>query len=781
MESPDSIDRAARALKNLRSDFTRTNARTFAELVAQAPAGVFGQRPLQYIPGLADEPARSVHTRGNTPKRDATTRASGVFRLAHREVSAESPVSVVIAGKSYQLPTRHHAKLLENLIDGAQPAVGSVRSAAVAAGFELVKLNHGEMAVRKAQVGDLIVGHSMDGLALGDGNVVLASGSTVPVNGADLSAPIEVVTDQGRFDSILGWDCVLTWSNRSGVIVAGSPGAGKTGSLLPILAGLGEHAEIHYIDGKGPTLDAASIAPICRTVDTTGDIGPSSALLALLRSIQHLVNSSARSAAIVALNEGTNFWGIDASARAAAGLFPIVLVIDECQTWFSPSPSASASERAACDEVTAIIRGLIQRGRALGITVILTTQRPDLRTIPAAIRDNCDLRVVFRTASPQLAEGLLARDDPGTTSAMIADLMRGRPDPGRCIVQVEGEAPLLTRAFYLQHRDLVEAVKQTTPVQDQFNQAWGYPLSTAMDSFERGITPTSPAECLEQLQKQISEASPADQVLTKIEMILPKLLAAEKMRRLGRDDRDRGSRNLRIIGAPESGQARLAELMTRALYATGVIPHLRCVETRASDLLGAVVGQAEFLTASTVDRAEGGVLYIDGIDDLFDERGSARPFGDSVLLTLLRELDARWEDLVVVLSGTEAAMRQLVDVPGYSGRFRDGIDLRIPSAQEIAMTVQTLAADSESIITDADTRALGGRIEALCKQYPNGDFVRAAGGLKLASLLLEEAEAARANRLGEVELSSLSDEELLGLTDSDLGEAAQAVYATIMQ
>lgn len=57
----DAITRTARALQNLRPDFTLTNAKTFARALASAPEGVFGEKPLAYLPAQSDTPKLSEH------------------------------------------------------------------------------------------------------------------------------------------------------------------------------------------------------------------------------------------------------------------------------------------------------------------------------------------------------------------------------------------------------------------------------------------------------------------------------------------------------------------------------------------------------------------------------------------------------------------------------------------------------------------------------------------------------------------------------------------------
>jgi S-DNA-T family DNA segregation ATPase FtsK/SpoIIIE len=69
------------------------------------------------------------------------------------------------------------------------------------------------------------------------------------------------------------------------------------------------------------------------------------------------------------------------------GLFPIVLVIDECQVAFEDK------------EIGALITDLGKRGPAAGIIVLLATQRVDKESLPTGISANAILRWCFKVMS----------------------------------------------------------------------------------------------------------------------------------------------------------------------------------------------------------------------------------------------------------------------------------------------------------------------------------------------------------------------------------------------
>jgi S-DNA-T family DNA segregation ATPase FtsK/SpoIIIE len=70
--------------------------------------------------------------------------------------------------------------------------------------------------------------------------------------------------------------------------------------------------------------------------------------------------------------------------RRTLGLHPIVIGVDECQKWFE-HPQHGAEFEEHCTD-------LVKRGPALGITLLLATQRPDSKSLPTGISANATVR-----------------------------------------------------------------------------------------------------------------------------------------------------------------------------------------------------------------------------------------------------------------------------------------------------------------------------------------------------------------------------------------------------
>lgn len=123
------------------------------------------------------------------------------------------------------------------------------------------------------------------------------------------------------------------------------------------------------------------------------------------------------------------------------------LVIDELAAYLN------SSDRKASQLFANQLSDLLARGRAAGITVIATTQRPSTDLVPAHIRDNFSYRVAMRTTTRDASDTVLGA---GWASRGV-DGSEIPPSPrGVGYLLAEEEQPRLFRSFYLDDDELID-------------------------------------------------------------------------------------------------------------------------------------------------------------------------------------------------------------------------------------------------------------------------------------------------------------------------------------
>jgi DNA segregation ATPase FtsK/SpoIIIE, S-DNA-T family len=120
--------------------------------------------------------------------------------------------------------------------------------------------------------------------------------------------------------------------------------------------------------------------------------------------------------------------------RIDLGLHPIVVGLDECQRWFEHPTHGK--------ELEAIVTDLVKRGPALGIVVMLATQRPDAKSLPTGISSNAATRFCLKVMGQVENDMVLGTSSykNGTRATMFS-----RRDVGIGYLVGEGDEPRIVR------------------------------------------------------------------------------------------------------------------------------------------------------------------------------------------------------------------------------------------------------------------------------------------------------------------------------------------------
>ncbi len=195
----------------------------------------------------------------------------------------------------------------------------------------------------------------------------------------DLFKPAAFGTDQrGRWVDV-------TLMYISGIIGA-IPRMGKTFllRLLLLIAALDPRAELHLYDLKG-TGDLGPLERVAHRYRAGDDDEDIEYAIADLRALREELRRRAK----VIRNLPRDICPESKVTSALAdnkslGLHPIVAGVDECQVWFEHPKYGGEFEEICTD--------LVKRGPALGITLLLATQRPDAKALPTGISANASTR-----------------------------------------------------------------------------------------------------------------------------------------------------------------------------------------------------------------------------------------------------------------------------------------------------------------------------------------------------------------------------------------------------
>ena len=133
-----------------------------------------------------------------------------------------------------------------------------------------------------------------------------------------------------------------------------------------------------------------------------------------------------------------------------------------------------------------------------------------------------------------------------------------------------------------------------------------------------------------------------------------------------------------FLGNPGTGKTTVARMIAGILYNLKYIKYNKFVEVSSKDLVAKYVGQTAPKTMEVVEKAMGGVLFIDEAYSLATGDGGEGSFNDECIATLIQAMENYRDNLVVIFAGYKKEMQDFLDSNsgivsriGYTLDFKD--------------------------------------------------------------------------------------------------------------
>lgn len=243
------------------------------------------------------------------------------------------------------------------------------------------------------------------------------------------------------------------------------------------------------------------------------------------------------------------------------------------------------------------------------------------------------------------------------------------------------------------------------------------------------------------------------------------------------------SKHMIFAGPPGTGKTTIARVVANILAGLGVIAEPKLVESSRKDFVAEYEGQSAVKTSRTIDRALGGVLFLDEAYTLVQERdGRADPFGTEALETLLARMENDRDRLVVIIAGYSADIDRLLESnDGLRSRFATRIEFDSYTPDEIVEIAEVIARANDSSLNDQAAKQVREAATLLSSRSLNGKpALDIAGNGRYARQLVEASEQNRDMRLARsLDIESLGDEQLSEINGEDMAAAISAVHARL--
>ena len=269
-----------------------------------------------------------------------------------------------------------------------------------------------------------------------------------------------------------------------------------------------------------------------------------------------------------------------------------------------------------------------------------------------------------------------------------------------------------------------------------------------------------PAPSLEELMAELDGLCGLDKVKADVKS----LINLVKVRRLRQEHGlpvPPMSLHLVFLGNPGTGKTTVARLLAKIYRAIGVLSKGQLVEVDRSGLVAGFVGQTALKTGEVIEKALGGVLFIDEAYALANQ-DAPNDFGREAIETLLKGMEDHRDDLIVIAAGyTELMGRFLHANPGLESRFNKYFYFEDYNGAQLLAIFQSMCAKNGYTLDDKATEYAESYFKTLYEERDEN-----FGNARDVRNVFERAVARQSDRVAALEKPG--KEELMALTVADI-------------
>lgn len=262
---------------------------------------------------------------------------------------------------------------------------------------------------------------------------------------------------------------------------------------------------------------------------------------------------------------------------------------------------------------------------------------------------------------------------------------------------------------------------------------------------------------LEELLKSLEEMIGLSDIKTKINDYVHYLKFLKLRQEQGFEENQKINLHSVFTGNPGTGKTTVAKLLGQIYNKMGLLSKGKIMEVGRAELVGKFIGQTAPQTKEIIEKARGGVLFIDEAYALMRQGDSAQDFGQEAIEVILKEMSDGPGDIAIVVAGYPKEMNHFLDVnPGLRSRFSHIIEFPDYLPEEL-MEIALYTAERKSVVFTEQAKTF--LYDNLLEAYRNRN--KSFGNARLVTSVIDEAKMNMGLRLMKnPEIGKLSAEQL---------------------
>lgn len=217
--------------------------------------------------------------------------------------------------------------------------------------------------------------------------------------------------------------------------------------------------------------------------------------------------------------------------------------------------------------------------------------------------------------------------------------------------------------------------------------------------------------------------------LKKVKQALRDLVSLKELKNKASDDLKIKDVNLHMVflGNPGTGKTTVARMVAEILYNLKYIKQNKLIEVSSKDLVAEYVGQTAPKTMAVVQKALGGVLFIDEAYSLASGQGQGNGYNEEAIATLIQAMENHRDNLVVIFAGYTKEMQSFLNTnSGIVSRIGYTLEFEDYTTEELIKIFEQMTKKSGFVVEKDAIEKLRKIIDEYkdTKNFGNARFVR---------------------------------------------------------